>query len=62
MKVKMGMGKRGVRFQEEERENGDYLVCCVQIIWYCCESEERLREIIGYIVTLTKEGSESKCR
>ena len=31
--LKMGMGKRGVRFLEEEREGG-CLASCMQMTWY----------------------------
>ena len=43
---KMKMGRRGVRFLEEER--GWILrASCMQMTWFCGESEEELRAMVG---------------
>ena len=38
--VKMGMGKRGVRFLEDERE-WRCLASCMQMTWFCVVSRRR---------------------
>ena len=40
--VKMGMGKRG--------ESGDYLASCMQMTWFCGESEKELKTMMGGFV------------
>ena len=43
--VKVGMGRRGVSFLEDEREreSGDCLASCMQMTWFCVVSRRRTR-------------------
>ena len=40
-KVRMGMGRKGVRFLEKERDSGDYLASSVQVTWFCVMRRRR---------------------
>ena len=53
-KVKMGIGRRGVRFQEERRKwrLPDLLYADDLVLWG--ESEEDLRAIVGWFVELCR--------
>ena len=53
-KVKMGIGRRGVRFQEERSEwrLPDLLYADDLVLWG--ESEEDLRAIVGWFVELCR--------
>ena len=40
--MKMGMGRRGMSFLENERESGDCLASCIQMTW-----SHHLRVMVG---------------
>ena len=39
--TKMGMGRRGVVFQEDGRESRDYLASCMQMTWFCVMNQRK---------------------
>ena len=52
--VKMGMERRGVRFQEEGREWRLRGLLCTDDLVLCVESEEDLRTIVGHFVDVCR--------
>ena len=52
--LKMGMGRRGVRFQEEGREYRLHGLLYADDLVLCGESEEELRTILGRFIEVCR--------
>ena len=62
MEVKMGMGRRGVRFQMEEREwRLPGLLYADDLVLYG-ESEEDLRVMVGHFTEVCRRRGQSQCK
>ena len=60
--VKMGMGRMGVRFQEEGRECRLPGLLYTDDLVICSELEEGLRAMVEHFVEIYRKRSESQCR